>query len=88
MITLRTDDILAEKVHTLDELECVLPGAVGHIREWLRVYKVCTGKKENSFGFEGSCMPKEFALKVVHETHTMWENLVTSKQQTPHGIVR
>ena len=80
MICLRTDDFLADNVHTLDELECVLPGAVGALREWLRDYKVCTGKGENSFGFEGSCMPKPFALKIINETHDMWKGLVASEK--------
>jgi len=80
VICLRTDDFLADNVHTLDELECVLPGAVGALREWLREYKVCTGKGENSFGFEGSCMPKPFALKIIHETHNMWKGLVANEQ--------
>ena len=50
MITIRVDDVLADRIHTLDELEVVLPGAVGAIREWLRMYKVCTGKAENGGG--------------------------------------
>jgi len=81
IITLRVDDFLADKVHTLDELECVLPGAVGALREWLRVYKVCTGKPQNTFGFEGSCMNKEFAMKIIHENHEMWTTLVSQQPQ-------
>ena len=46
IITISVDDLLADRIHTLDELECVLPGAVGALREWLRNYKVCTGKPE------------------------------------------
>merc|ERR1711918_75042 len=41
IITISVDDLLADRIHTLDELECVLPGAVGALREWLRNYKVC-----------------------------------------------
>ena len=29
VITISCDDLLAERIHTLNELECVLPGAVG-----------------------------------------------------------
>jgi len=81
IITLRTDDLLAKHVQTLDDLECVLPGAVGALREWLRDYKICTGKDENGYAFEGSCMPKEFALKIITETHEMWKGLVANGER-------
>ena len=43
--------------------------------------KVCTGKPQNTFGFEGSCMNKEFAMKIIHENHEMWTTLVSQQPQ-------
>ncbi|KAK3260041.1 hypothetical protein CYMTET_30987 [Cymbomonas tetramitiformis] len=72
VLVIRKDDLLADKINDVDDLEVELPGAVGAIREWLRVYKLPEGKPENSFGLEEKAMPKEYAMKVIAETHELW----------------
>jgi hypothetical protein len=51
--------------------------------EWFRFYKVPTGKPENEFAFNGQYKNRDYALKVIQETHEYWKKLVMSKQ--PHG---
>jgi len=81
LILLKKDDLLSQFVDSIEDLERVQPGSVTAIREYLRIYKVCTGKPENEFGYKGECKDEKFAHNVIEETHEHWEKLVTSGQR-------
>jgi len=81
LILLKKDDLLSQFVNSLEDLERYQPGSVNAIREYLRIYKVCTGKPENEFGYKGECKDEKFAHDVIEETHEYWERLVTSGQR-------
>jgi inorganic pyrophosphatase len=72
LIVINIADPLADALNSVEDCEAVIPGAISAIREYLRVYKVCTGKPPNSFGLDGRCMPKDYALATVEETHKFW----------------
>lgn len=73
VLTIRTDDAMASKLNDVEDLEREMPGAVSALREWLRVYKVPEGKPMNEFALEEKCMPKDYAVKVIVETHEAWK---------------
>jgi inorganic pyrophosphatase len=72
VFAVRLDDPLAERLQSLEDLERELPGCVDALREWLRVYKVPEGKPVNAFALEERAMPREYALKVIADTHEAW----------------
>jgi inorganic pyrophosphatase len=81
IIAIDETDRWAPELNDMDDVERLLPGVIGTIREWFRTYKVPDGKPENVFGLEERCMPKEYAMHVVAECHQAWKGLVT--QQKP-----
>ncbi len=43
---------------------------------WFKYYKKPTGKDVNKFAFDGKCKNREFALKIIDETHEQWEAMM------------
>ena len=72
LLVLRADDPLAAVCHYVADLERELPGAVSALREWLRVYKLPEGKPLNAFALGERAMPREYAMRVVADTHAAW----------------
>lgn len=75
ILAISSDDLLAPRINDIPDLEREVPGLVCSIREWLRVYKVCTGQPENSFALEERAMNKEYALSIIRDTHLHWKHL-------------
>lgn len=51
-----------------------MPGKLDEIREWYRVYKVAEGKKENTYAFDGECLPRVRyirSLPLLRRTHRL-----------------
>jgi len=83
LITLRADDPKAASVETLEDVEREFPGELTKIREWFRDYKVPDGKPQNSFGLDDKCMPKDYAMDIVNETHSFYKALKSG--ETPNS---
>eukprot|EP00698_Gefionella_okellyi_P019660 TRINITY_DN6059_c0_g1_i1.p1 TRINITY_DN6059_c0_g1~~TRINITY_DN6059_c0_g1_i1.p1 ORF type:complete len:402 (-),score=94.32 TRINITY_DN6059_c0_g1_i1:66-1271(-) len=83
VIAIACDDPLASRLHDIEDVKREMPGTVGAIREFFRVYKVCEGKPLNEFGFEGQAMNRAFALEVINETHHFWQKLQRERGQHP-----
>ncbi len=66
----------------VEDVEKHIPGAISSIREYLRVYKIVTGKPANTYALEERCMPQDYALKVIEETHQFWKELRKTNQST------
>lgn len=75
LFVLNVQDPLANLIHTPQDLQRYLPGAVEAAREYFRVYKVCTDKEPNNFGLGEKVMSAEYALAVIEETHGFWKKL-------------
>lgn len=75
VIIIAIDDPIARFIKDIDDVPKFLPGCLDAIREFFRVYKICQGGEENKFAFNGEFKDKEFALKVMRESHYMWNNL-------------
>lgn len=52
---------------------------LSEIREWFRNYKTAEGKGVNRFGLDEKMMPKDYAWKVVDETHDAWKKLLKAR---------
>jgi inorganic pyrophosphatase len=76
IIAIDVQDPLAGSLHDASDLETYCPGLLEATRRWFRIYKVPDGKPENEFAFGGAVQSKEFAMKIVQETHEMWKNLI------------
>jgi len=73
VITIAADNVAADKLNTLADVDIVAPGKVAEIREWFAMYKTAEGKGENKYG------PKDLdgadAVAVLMSTHTHWKAL-------------
>ena len=76
LLAINIKDELATKLNDVHDIEAEMPGAIKAIREYLRIYKVCTGKSENSYAFQGEALNQEFAISVIEETHEMWKQKI------------
>jgi inorganic pyrophosphatase len=75
VIAIRVDDPKASQVNDVADVEKVFPGELQRILEWFRDYKIPDGKPANQFGYDNQCLDREFALKVVEETHGFYNKL-------------
>jgi inorganic pyrophosphatase len=76
------DDPLAERLHDIDDVEAQMPGYIGVLREWLRMYKTVDGKPQNEFGLDGRAMDRAYTMRVIDETHSFWKALIDKGQKT------
>lgn len=74
-------DPIVQFIRDIDDVPRFLPGCLDAVREWLRVYKICQGGVENKFAFDGEFKDKTFAMKILEESHLMWENLRKIKKR-------
>ncbi|ORC88600.1 acidocalcisomal pyrophosphatase [Trypanosoma theileri] len=75
VICISHNDPICRFLKDIHDVPKFLPGCLDAIREWLRVYKICQGGVENKFVFDGEFKGKEFAMKIIDESHYMWGNL-------------
>eukprot|EP00388_Colpodella_angusta_P039547 GDKK01047642.1.p1 GENE.GDKK01047642.1~~GDKK01047642.1.p1 ORF type:complete len:150 (-),score=35.75 GDKK01047642.1:146-595(-) len=81
VIAISANDPVAMFINDIDDVPKYLPGCLGALREWLRVYKICQGGVENKFVFDGEYQNKAFATKLLDETHHHWGNLRKVQQK-------
>ena len=81
LIAISVTDPWAPLLNDVTDVEELLPGFIGAIREWFRTYKVPDGKPLNSFGLDEKCMPAAYAMTVIEETHHAWQSLVLGEKE-------
>lgn len=79
IIGINIDDPLAVDLHDVEDVERLMPGRISEIREWFRMYKTAEGKGENEYAYDGEAKGRDFAMKVVEETHQTWVDLRSGK---------
>jgi len=82
LIVIRINDPLAPLINTVADIDEHLPGAIEAIREYFRIYKVCTGSPPNMFALDEKVMPASFALHVIEETHGFWKALKNVRRRS------
>jgi len=79
IIAIDVTDPLANELNDIEDVERKLPGFLKATEEWFRIYKIPDGKPENKFAFNGEAKNKEYAIRVIKETHEAWKKLITGK---------
>lgn len=78
VIVINQFDPLAKLINDVADVDLHLPGLIGALRDWLRLYKSQSGVI-NAFAFDGECKPASYAREVVEETHEFWKRLIHEK---------
>ncbi|CAJ0589142.1 unnamed protein product [Cylicocyclus nassatus] len=81
LVSIAVNDTLANQMNNIDDVDKHLPGLLKATVEWFRFYKVPSGNPENRFGFNGEYKERDYAHKVIDNTHEYWKKLI--KEATP-----
>ncbi|KAK7069258.1 Inorganic pyrophosphatase [Halocaridina rubra] len=81
LIAIDVNDPLAPQLSDISDVEKHMPGFLKATVEWFRIYKIPDGKPENQFAFNGEPKERDFAHKIIMETHEAWQNLVEGKAE-------
>lgn len=79
VIAIDVTDPLAENLNDIHDVEKLMPGFLKATVEWFKIYKIPDGKPLNEFAFEGKPKDREFAEKIIAETHESWKKLVSGE---------
>lgn len=79
VIAIDVTDPLAENLNDIHDVEKLMPGFLKATVEWFKIYKMPDGKPPNEFAFEGKPKDREFAEKIIAETHESWKKLVSGE---------
>ncbi|XP_071518796.1 uncharacterized protein Nurf-38 isoform X1 [Panulirus ornatus] len=79
LIAIDVNDPMAPQLSDISDVEKHMPGFLKATVEWFRIYKIPDGKPENQFAFNGMAKDRDFAHKIIMETHEAWQNLVEGK---------
>ena len=79
VIVIDVNDPLAKDINNVEDVEKHMPGLISATIDWFMYYKVPDGKDVNEIAFNGKAQNKDFALKVVEETHEAWKMLKSGK---------
>ncbi|XP_013773991.1 inorganic pyrophosphatase-like [Limulus polyphemus] len=79
IIAIDVNDPLADQLNDIEDVEKHMPGFIQATHEWFKIYKMPDGKPQNQFAFDGEAKNKDFAEKVIEETHDNWQELIQSK---------
>jgi len=77
LITIDTEDALADQLNDIEDVEMLMPGLIRATHEWLKIYKIPDGKPANEFAFNGEAKNREFAERIIAETHKYWRDLIS-----------
>jgi nucleosome-remodeling factor subunit len=78
LIAIDMEDPLADQLNDIEDVEMLMPGLIRATHEWFQIYKMPDGKPPNEFAFNGEAKNREFAEKIIAETHKYWKDLVSS----------
>lgn len=83
LLAIDVNDPLAKELNDVGDIEKHMPGLLKATTEWFRIYKIPDGKPENQFAFNGEAKNKEFAEKIIAETHDFWKALIKRSDTSP-----
>jgi inorganic pyrophosphatase len=85
VIVIDEKDPLAPKLNDIEDVERHLPGLLRATNEWFRIYKIPDGKPENQFAFSGECKNKKYAMDIIRECSSAWNELMAGNSD-PNSI--
>uniref|UniRef100_L7M7Y9 Inorganic pyrophosphatase n=1 Tax=Rhipicephalus pulchellus TaxID=72859 RepID=L7M7Y9_RHIPC len=83
LLAIDVTDPMAKDLNDVGDIEKYMPGLLKATTEWFRIYKIPDGKPENQFAFNGEAKNKEFAERIIAETHDFWKALVHRSDTSP-----
>ena len=86
VIAIAEEDPMADKVNAVEDVEKLMPGELEKIRVWFRDYKTPDGKPQNAYGYDDKCMPKDFTMGVIEETHEHYSKLVSGARENDEEL--
>ncbi|XP_031550855.1 inorganic pyrophosphatase-like [Actinia tenebrosa] len=86
VIVIDVNDPKAKDMNDIGDVEKHMPGLLKATVDWFKIYKVPTGKPENTFAFDGEAKDKQFAMKIINETHDYWKQLIMEKTGNKGGL--
>lgn len=86
IIVIDVEDPLADQLNDIEDVNKLMPGLLQGTHEWFKVYKIPDGKPANEFAFKGQAKDRNFALKVIEETHVQWKELIGAKVKNSTGL--
>ncbi|KAI9493528.1 inorganic pyrophosphatase [Zychaea mexicana] len=81
VVTIDINDPMAQYLSNMDDVAQHYPGLQEVIRDWYTYYKVPYEGVQNTFGFGGRYMDKEYMTSIVYETHDLWRALIEGKAE-------
>jgi len=79
LVAIDINDPLADKLNAIGDVEQYFPGLLKATHEWFRTYKIPAGKPANKFGFNGQYKDRDYAQKIIAETHDHWKQLMADE---------
>merc|ERR1712212_1437451 len=76
IIAIDVNDPLAPQLSDVSDIEKVMPGFLKATVEWFKIYKIPDGKPANQFAFNGEAKDRNFAHKVILDTHDAWKSMI------------
>lgn len=78
LIAIDIKDPQAPELNNILDVEKLMPGLLKATVEWFRIYKIPDGKPPNKFAFDGQVKDRDFAEKIIAETHEHWVALMAA----------
>jgi inorganic pyrophosphatase len=76
ILAIRTDDQIAQELQDIHHIKQKYPQLLESVFHWFKYYKTTDNKPENTFALEGRAMDRQYAIKVIEETHENWNKLI------------
>lgn len=79
ILAIDVNDEKAANINDIGDIETVMPGLLQATVNWFKIYKMPTGKPPNQFAFNSEPKDKAFAMGVIEETHSQWNDVLSGK---------
>ena len=73
VIGISAEDPMAPMLDDIADVQVHMPGAIEALHRWLRFYKAPV---INEFAFGGAPRGAAYAVRIIEETHALWQKLV------------
>ena len=80
VLVIDVNDPMAEKIRELDDIREFMPGLLESTFSWFKQYKIPDGKPANAFAFNEKPKDRDFAMRIIDDTHLQWERMMSSSK--------
>ncbi|ODV96827.1 hypothetical protein PACTADRAFT_48638 [Pachysolen tannophilus NRRL Y-2460] len=79
IVVINVEDEASNNLNDIEDVYKQFPQLLEETRRWFKLYKLPTGKPENTFAFDGEYKSKLETLEIIEECHQSWKNLINGK---------